>query len=156
MATEIERKFLVCSDGWRQGVTATCALRQGYLAIDDGNSVRVRTDGSRAWLTIKGRASGMTRPEFEYEIPAADAEGLLELCRGRLVEKTRHLVPSGANVWEVDEFCGDNAGLVVAEIELPDEEAAFSRPDWVGQEVTADSRYLNANLALHPFTRWAS
>jgi CYTH domain-containing protein len=117
--------------------------------------VRVRTDGQSAWLTIKGRGEGITRPEFEYEIPVADAADLLALCRGRLVEKTRYLVPAGTLCWEIDEFTGDNTGLVVAEIELPDEDTPVPQPVWLGEEVTADPRYLNANLAVHPFARWA-
>ena len=155
MGREIERKFLVRSADWSREATSARPLRQGYLAIDDGNTVRVRTDGQRAWLTIKGRGEGITRPEFEYEIPVADAAALLALCRDRLVEKIRHLVPVGALCWEIDEFTGDNAGLVVAEIELPDEDTPVPQPAWLGEEVTADPRYLNANLAVHPFARWA-
>ena len=155
MGREIERKFLVRSADWSREATSARPLRQGYLAIDDGNTVRVRTDGQRAWLTIKGRGEGITRPEFEYEIPVADAAALLALCRDRLVEKIRHLVPVGALCWEIDEFTGDNAGLVVAEIELPAEDTPVPQPAWLGEEVTADPRYLNANLAVHPFARWA-
>jgi len=154
MGREIERKFLVRSDAWKAEAKSVRSLRQGYLAIDDGNVVRVRTDGQRAWVTIKGRGEGITRPEFEYEIPGHDADELLALCRGRVVEKTRHLIPAGVLTWEIDEFGGENAGLVVAEIELPDERADFARPDWLGEEVTGDPRYLNANLAVHPFSRW--
>lgn len=155
MGVEIERKFLVRDDGWRLSVKGSRHYKQGYLAIDGGTTVRVRTDGDRAWLTIKGRGEGIVRPEFEYEIPVAEAAALLALCRGRLVGKTRHLVHAGGLVWEVDEFCADNAGLIVAEIELPAENAAFSRPAWLGEEVTADARYLNANLAVHPYGLWA-
>jgi adenylate cyclase len=155
MGREIERKFLVRSADWSREATSARLLRQGYLAIDDGNTVRVRTDGQRAWLTIKGRGEGITRPEFEYEVPVADVAALLALCRDRLVEKIRHLVPVGALCWEIDEFTGDNAGLVVAEIELPAEDASFLQPAWLGEEVTGDPRYLNANLAVHPFARWA-
>ena len=154
MAREIERKFLVRSDAWKSEVTSERSLCQGYLAIDGGNNVRVRTDGERAWLTIKGRGEGITRPEFEYEIPAADAAPLLGLCQNRVVEKKRHLVPAGNLVWEIDEFSGENSGLVVAEIELPDENASFPRPAWLGQDVTADPRYLNSSLAVHPYARW--
>jgi adenylate cyclase len=155
MAREIERKFLVRSSDWTREATSARPLRQGYLAIDDGNNVRVRTDGQRAWLTIKGRGEGITRPEFEYEIPVAGAAELFALCHGRVVEKTRHLVPAETLCWEIDEFTGDNTGLVVAEIELPDEDTPFPQPAWLGEEVTADPRYLNANLAVHPFARWA-
>ena len=155
MGREIERKFLVQSEAWKSGVTSARSLRQGYLAIDSGSNVRVRTDGERAWLTIKGRGEGITRPEFEYEIPAADAAPLLDLCQNRVVEKKRHLVPVGDRTWEIDEFSGENIGLVVAEIELPDEGTAFALPAWLGAEVTGDPRYLNASLAVHPFARWA-
>ena len=154
MGREIERKFLVRSDAWKSEVSAARFLRQGYLAIDGGNNVRVRTDGGRAWLTIKGRGEGITRPEFEYEIPAADAAPLLALCHGRVVEKTRHLVSAGERMWEIDEFLAENSGLVVAEIELPEEGATFARPAWLGAEVTRDPRYLNSSLAVHPYARW--
>lgn len=155
MGVEIERKFLVVDDAWRRCVESSRDYKQGYLAVDGGTTVRVRTDGDRAWLTIKGRGEGIARPEFEYEIPPAEADALLALCRGRLVAKTRHLVPAGGVVWEIDEFGGDNAGLIVAELELPADNASFSRPAWLGEEVTTDPRYLNANLAVHPFGRWA-
>jgi adenylate cyclase len=154
MGREIERKFLVRSDAWKSEVAAVRYLRQGYLAIDGGNNVRVRTDGERGWLTIKGRGERITRSEFEYEIPAADAAPLLALCHGRMVEKTRHLVPAGERVWEIDEFSSENSGLVVAEIELPEEGATFARPAWLGAEVTRDPRYLNSKLAVHPYARW--
>jgi adenylate cyclase len=154
MGREIERKFLVLSDAWKNEATSAQLLRQGYLAIDGGNNVRVRTDGGRAWLTIKGRGEGITRPEFEYEIPAADAAPLLALCHGRVVEKTRHLVTAGERMWEIDEFLAENSGLVVAEIELPEEGATFARPAWLGAEVTRDPRYLNSSLAVHPYACW--
>jgi adenylate cyclase len=154
MGKEIERKFLVADDAWRAEVCSSRRLRQGYVAIDDKTNVRVRSDGRRAWLTVKGAGQGITRAEFEYEIPADDAEGLLELCQGRIVDKTRHLVSVGEHTWEVDEFAGVNAGLSVAEIELRDEAEWFLRPLWVGEEVTGDARYLNASLAVHPFREW--
>ena len=154
MGREIERKFLVSSHAWKSEVTASRSLLQGYLAIDGGNNARVRTDGERAWLTIKGRGEGITRPEFEYEIPAADAAPLLALCHGRVVEKTRHLVTAGERMWEIDEFLAENSGLVVAEIELPEEGATFVRPAWLGAEVTRDPRYLNSSLAVHPYACW--
>jgi len=155
MGVEIERKFLVRSDAWRSAVQSSRRLRQGYVAIDGKNNVRVRTDGARAWLTLKGRGEGISRAEFEYEIPAGEAEGLLALCRDRVIDKTRHLVPCGPHTWEVDEFAAANNGLVVAEIELQDESEHFARPEWLGEEVTTDARYLNAELAVHPFSGWS-
>lgn len=152
MAIEIERKFLVAADGWRQ--LEARRYRQGYLSRDPARTVRVRCVGEQAWLTIKGRSVGASRAEFEYEIPLADGEQLLALCEGPLVDKFRHLVRHGGLLWEVDEFLGDNAGLVVAEVELTDEAQAFERPPWLGVEVTEDPRYFNANLAVHPFKGW--
>ena len=154
MGLEIERKFLVTGDAWRSAMTSSRRLRQGYLAIDGQTNVRVRTDGKQSWLTIKGKGEGISRPEFEYEIPPIDAESLLEMCHGRVVEKTRHRVPDGDHLWEIDEFDGRNRGLVVAELELRDAAESFGRPPWLGSEVSEDPRYLNANLAMHPFTEW--
>jgi len=155
MGKEIERKFLVAGDAWRAEVCSSRRLRQGYVAIDGKTNVRVRSDGHRAWLTVKGAGWGISRPEFEYEIPLGDADGLLELAQGRIVDKTRHLVSGGEHTWEIDEFAEANAGLIVAEIELRDEADRFVRPSWLGEEVTADARYLNASLAVHPFSDWA-
>ncbi len=155
MALEIERKFLVCSDAWRDEVQSRELLRQGYLGSGSRCSIRVRIAGEQAWLNLKAKRSGMTRLEFEYSIPLGEADEILrELCNGPLLEKYRHRIARGAHVWEVDEFLGDNAGLVVAEIELPDETARFERPDWLGAEVTEDERYYNFNLASHPYTQW--
>ena len=154
MGLEIERKFLVTGDAWRSAMTSSRRLRQGYLAIDGQTNVRVRTDGKQSWLTIKGKGEGISRPEFEYEISPVDAESLLEMCHGRVVEKTRHHVPDGDHLWEIDEFDGRNRGLVVAELELRDAAESFGRPPWLGPEVSEDPRYLNANLALHPFAEW--
>lgn len=152
MGVEIERKFLVQGEGWRQG--AGQRLVQGYLNRDKARTVRVRMAGEQAFLTIKGVSRGATRAEFEYPIPVADAQALLALCEGPLVDKTRYRIPLGDVVWEVDVFAGENTGLVVAEVELPSEEAAFERPDWLGAEVTQDPRYFNSNLASHPYARW--
>jgi CYTH domain-containing protein len=152
MGVEIERKFLVRSEAWRQG--AGERMVQGYLNRDKARTVRVRLAGTQAFLTVKGASVGATRAEFEYPIAAADAQALLALCDGPLIDKTRYRIAVGDLVWEVDEFCGDNAGLVVAEVELPSEDAVFSKPEWVGQEVTHDARYFNSNLSSHPFTRW--
>lgn len=152
MALEIERKFLVNGDGWRTGGGVT--TRQGYLSRVPGRTVRVRVAGDAAWLTIKGITTGAARAEFEYEIPLDDARALLRLCDGPLIEKTRHVVHFRGFDWEVDEFHGANAGLVVAEIELESSEEAFERPAWLGAEVTDDHRYFNASLVEHPYSTW--
>lgn len=154
MGREIERKFLVIGDDWRRRATGT-TIRQGYLCSLEERSVRVRVAGDRGTLTIKGRTVGATRAEYEYEIPVGEAEELLnELCERPLIEKTRYLVENADDTWEVDVFAGDNAGLTVAEIELEDEGQPVVLPDWIGEEVTGDPRYLNANLFKHPFRRW--
>lgn len=156
MATEIERKFLVAKENLaRIQPERSVRMRQGYLSRAPGRTVRVRIEDDRAFLTIKGRASGLARPEFEYEIPLADASALLEMADGPLVEKVRHYVPFGGLVWEVDEFFGDNEGLVVAEVELSCEDQAFEKPDFVGAEVTSDPRYLNSRLAVEPYSTWS-
>jgi adenylate cyclase len=130
-------------------------LRQGYLCSQRERVVRVRIEGGRGVLTIKGANQGASRGEWEYEIPVAEAAELLDsLCERPLIEKYRRRIVHGAHVWEVDEFLGANAGLVVAEIELSVEDEAFDKPDWVGEEVTADVRYLNSNLISHPYTAW--
>ena len=154
MGIEIERKFLVAGDGWRQPPERQTRFSQGYLSRDPARTVRVRAAGPRAFLTIKGATRGATRAEFEYEIPTADAQALLALCDGPVVEKIRHLCVVDGMTWEVDEFLGANAGLVVAEIELQAEDQPFTRPAWLGAEVTGDARYVNANLAVRPFTTW--
>jgi adenylate cyclase len=156
VATEIERKFLVAKENLaRIQPERSVRMRQGYLSRAPGRTVRVRIEDDRAFLTIKGRASGLARPEFEYEIPLADASALLEMADGPLVEKVRHYVPFGGLVWEVDEFFGDNEGLVVAEVELSREDQAFEKPDFVGAEVTSDPRYLNSRLAVEPYSTWS-
>lgn len=155
MAIEIERKFLVIDDRWRDGVVASTTMRQGYLTGDARGSVRLRIAGKRAHLNIKGATVGRSRLEFEYPIPLADAEQMLgELCDGPLVEKVRHLVRVGRHDWEVDVFSGANAGLVVAEIELDAVDEIFERPPWIGREVTEEVRYYNACLAKHPYREW--
>jgi len=152
MGIEIERKFLVIGEAWRQGEGQY--LCQGYLNRDKQRTVRVRVVGEQAWLTIKGPSIGVTRAEFEYPLPVADARELLALCDGPCVEKRRYLVSHDGMVWEVDEFLGDNAGLVVAELELDSAEQRFDKPDRVGDEVTEEARYFNSNLAAHPFNQW--
>lgn len=146
MALEIERKFLVAGEDWRAGVTAARTIRQFYLARTDRATVRVRiTDGSSARMTVKGNAEGASRAEYEWDIPLAEARAMEVLRTGATIEKTRHLVPMGDLTWEVDTFAG---GLVLAEVELPTEGAAFELPGWIGAEVTGDPRYYNAAMAL--------
>lgn len=154
MGIEIERKFLVASDGWRAQASSQTRFSQGYLSRDPARTVRVRIAGEQAFLTIKGATAGATRAEFEYAVPLADAQQLLAMADGPVVEKIRHLCAVGGMTWEVDEFLGANAGLVVAEIELQTEDQVFMHPDWLGDEVTGDARYVNANLAVRPFTSW--
>lgn len=151
---EIERKFLVVNDGWKPA-PASKAIRQGYLAFGPPASVRVRLAEGRADLNIKRSTLAVSREEFEYEIPLADGEALLaELCEGHIVEKTRHLVDYGGLTWEVDVFSGVNEGLVVAEVELEREDQPVETPPWAGEEVSGDPRYLNSNLAQHPYRDW--
>lgn len=154
MATEIERKFLIAHDGWREDARGQ-HFRQGYLSTDKARVVRVRTVDDLGYLTIKGPTRGISRTEFEYPIPLADAEAMLEtLCHKPIIDKTRYRIRHGAHVFEVDEFHGENAGLIVAEVELGSEDEAFERPDWLGEEVTGDSRYANANLISRPYRDW--
>jgi len=153
MGIEIERKFLVIGDGWK--TVEPVLLRQGYLNTDKSRTVRVRTAGQKAFLTIKGKTTNVSRSEFEYLIPLQDAESMLLLCSDSIIEKQRYTLPIGGLVWEVDEFCGENQGLVVAEVELESESQVVTRPDWVGEEVSGDTRYYNSSLALMPFSNWA-
>lgn len=152
MATEIERKFLV-RPGWPCPPRGT-RLRQGYLSQGGPVSVRVRTSGEHAWLTVKGPATGIARAEFEYEILPSDAEEMLALARTGIIDKTRYLVDHGEQVIEVDVFAGENAGLVVAEVELRSLDEAFAPPAWLGEEVSTDPRYRNSSLAERPFSTW--
>ena len=154
MGVEIERKFLVRSDAWR-GLAEGEAYRQGYICVGPPAAVRARVIGNRAVLTIKQATNSIVRDEFEYAIPLAEAEAIIErLCRGRVVEKTRYRIPAGPVVWEVDEFHDRNEGLVVAEVELDDEDQVIEKPDWVGEEVSRDPRYLNTSLSERPYTEW--
>ncbi|MDB5908505.1 MAG: adenylate cyclase [Massilia sp.] len=153
MGVEIERKFLLAGDGWR-ALGEPVLLRQGYLCNEPARVVRVRIEGDAAYITIKGKSSGATRGEWEYPIPLGDANELLALCELPLVEKYRRKIEFGGNVWEVDEFLGANQGLVLAEIELSSEDQAFEKPDWIGKDVTHDSRYYNSNLVKNPFSGW--
>jgi adenylate cyclase len=150
---EIERKFLVTGDAWRSAPGTL--LRQGYLSSVPERTVRVRLEDGRGTLTVKGLGAGAVREEFEFEIPADDARALLDrLCERPILEKTRRRVAHAGRTWEVDEFHGENAGLVVAEVELESADAAVVLPPWAGAEVTADPRYANANLARAPFRTW--
>ncbi|XHS76990.1 CYTH domain-containing protein [Burkholderiaceae bacterium UC74_6] len=153
MGVEIERKFLVTGEDWKRSSTPQF-LSQGYLNRDKQRTVRVRIAGDEAWLTIKGQSQGATRAEFEYAVPLADAQQLLAMCDGPRVEKNRWRVPHGGLVWEVDEFLGENAGLVVAEVELTSEDQRFDKPTWAGAEVTDDPRYFNSSLAGKPYSSW--
>ncbi|MCH2178041.1 MAG: CYTH domain-containing protein [Mariniblastus sp.] len=152
MAVEIERKFLVIGDEYR--VWPGSLYEQGYLSIDPDRTVRVRIAGDRGFLTVKGKTSGTTRAEFEYETPLEDARQMLLLCEWPLIQKKRFRVPLAGYVWEIDEFQGPNQGLVLAEIELQTEADVFKTPDWIGREVTHDPRFYNSNLVRRPFQSW--
>lgn len=161
MGIEIERKFLLAGDGWRAAAVKSVRMAQGYIndmaALREGRqnaSVRVRIAGEAAFLNLKSRELGSTRQEFDYPIPVADAEALLALCVGGRIDKVRHYVQHAGHTWEVDEFAGDNAGLVVAELELGSADEAFERPSWLGREVTEELRYYNLALAERPYSRW--
>jgi adenylate cyclase len=154
MPTEIERKFLVKPGAWTPQGPGT-PFRQGYLSSQKDRVVRVRLAGGAGTLTIKGPTAGISRAEFEYQIPAADAAALLDaLCERPLIEKVRHVERHGGKTWEIDVFLGDNAGLTVAELELSSEDEPFERPAWLGEEVSADPRYANASLVARPYRTW--
>ncbi len=155
MGIEIERKFLVINDSWRESASAGIPIKQGYLVGGKEASVRVRLQGDKANLNIKSATLGVRRQEFEYPIPVAEAEILLTtLCQRPIIEKTRYLVSYANKQWEVDVFAGDNAGLIVAELELRDEAEQYERPPWVGEEVSDDPRYYNTCLSQHPYKDW--
>lgn len=151
MAQEIERKFLVANDSWKADVKSSARLQQGYLSTSAKATVRIRIfDDSRAVLTLKGPASGLSRAEFEYEVPLDDARALMKLSEPNIVEKRRHRVPFGRHVWEVDVFEGHHQGLILAEVEMASEDEAVKLPDWLGREVSDDDRYANASLSRVP------
>ena len=152
---EIERKFLVKNDSFKNLATAKKNISQGYLNTHPERTVRIRIADEKAFLTIKGKGNetGMTRFEWEKEIQVDEAKALLALCEKGVIEKTRFLIPAGNHVFEVDEFYGENAGLVIAEIELSDENEAFEKPNWLGQEVTNDEKYYNAYLSKNPYLK---
>ncbi|BBL73603.1 CYTH domain-containing protein [Methylomagnum ishizawai] len=155
MNLEIERKFLVVDDSWRNAARDPAHFRQGYLNDEKHCSVRVRVAGGRAWLNLKSVTIGAQRHEFEYEIPVRDAHHMLDVLSCKpIIEKTRHYVDIGPHTWEIDVFEGDNAGLVVAEIELGSPDEVFAPPAWAGEEVTHDPRYYNTCLASHPYKLW--
>ena len=155
MHTEIERKFLVRGD-YRKDAFKAIPMRQGYICNGSGRTVRVRICGDSAFLTIKGPSldGGLSRYEWEKEIPVQEARELMELCDSGRIDKTRYLVKAGAHTFEVDEFHGENEGLVIAEVELGSADEAFERPSWLGEEVTGDRRYYNASLCRNPFKNW--
>jgi adenylate cyclase len=156
MALEIERKFRVRGDGWKRHVVRARRLRQAYLTKNDRISMRVRIDGEEAaTLTIKTARSGIERHEYEFAIPVADAKELMEQREGAIISKVRHIVRNGGFNWEVDVFDGDNSGLVIAEIELDRSDRIIELPSWIGEEVTDDRRFYNADLAKHPYSTWA-
>lgn len=155
MPIEIERKFLLANEDWRDEVVRSSRIRQGYLGKIDKASVRIRVQGDKANINVKSATLSMRRMEYEYEIPLDEAEEMLDqLCAHPQVDKTRYIVERGQHVWEIDEFYGDNSGLIVAEVELADEHESIDKPIWLGQEVTADPRYYNVNLVKHPFSQW--
>lgn len=157
MAREIERKFLVDPERWRPGPAGGVRMRQGYLSLDPARIVRVRRAGDRGALTIKGKTVGIARSEYEYPIPAEDADALLdELCHRPLIDKIRYREWWRGHLWEVDVFDGENFGLVVAEVELKSADESVDLPPWAGREVSADPRYTNASLSRHPYSRWGA
>lgn len=155
MGQEIERKFLVEGE-YKSQAYAYSRIVQGYICSTRGRTVRVRIRGTKGYLTIKGTsdATGMSRYEWEKEIPLDEAQELMKLCEPGIIDKTRYLVQTGKHVFEVDEFYGDNEGLVIAEVELASEDETFEKPDFIGQEVTGDIRYYNSQLMKHPYTQW--
>lgn len=155
MALEIEHKFLLSNDAWRAEIDHSVIYKQGYLSSSPLSSIRIRISDTQAWLNIKSATIGTHRQEFEYEIPLADADAMLDqLCHKPLIEKVRHFVPHDQHLWEIDEFSGDNQGLIVAEVELSQIGESFTKPSWLGMEVTEDLRYYNNNLCKHPYKDW--
>ncbi len=155
MGMEIERKFLLKNDDWKKGAEGV-TYRQGYLSTVKERTVRVRTIAEKGFLTIKGMTRGMTRSEFEYDIPLEDADYMLDaLCEKPLIEKKRFKIAMEGLTWEIDEFFGENKGLVLVEVELESEDQDIEIPSWIGKEVTGDPRYFNANLVRHPYSTWS-
>lgn len=156
MAVEIERKFLLTGDSWKSSADGGTHYSQGYLVGSKDASVRIRIEGSQAYINIKSATIDITRQEYQYEIPVADAKEMLEtLCEKPLISKVRYHINHDSHLWEIDVFSGENQGLIVAEIELSDINEEFSKPDWLGQEVSDDVRYYNVNLVKHPYKDWS-
>lgn len=155
MAIEIEHKFLLANNKWRQQISHSVIYQQGYLQSDTQSSIRVRVSDTNAWLNIKSATPGNHRHEFEYVIPLDEAKEILQLlCKKPIIDKTRHFINIGQHTWEIDEFHGDNDGLIIAEIELSELNEEFNKPDWLGAEVTNDLRYYNNSLAKIPYKNW--
>lgn len=155
MAVEIERKFLVTGSQWRKEVNAGTDYRQGYFCLDPDRTVRVRVSTDSGWITVKGPMVGFTRAEYEYPIPVQDADEMLRtVCLQPIIDKTRYLLNKDRLVWEIDEFRGRNRGLIVAEVEVESERQVIDLPEWIGQEVTSDLRYLNSSLVERPYDEW--
>ncbi len=155
MALEIEHKFLIKNNDWRENIQKSSAYKQGYLISDQIKSIRVRISDNKAWLNIKSATIGTSRQEYEYEIPLNEGiEILSSLCKKPIIEKTRHLVPYKQHIWEIDVFSGDNDGLIIAEIELSSVGETFFKPDWLGKEVTENLKYYNNNLSENPYKNW--
>ncbi len=151
---EIERRFLLKNDSWKNLASPPKLLRQGYLSVEKERTIRVRIVGDQAWLTLKGYLSDVSRSEFEYPIPLADAQTMMETMSPFVLEKYRYEIHDGGFTYEIDQYFGDNAPLIVAELELPAEDTPFARPDWLGEEITSDGRYSNAYLSKHPYSTW--
>mgnify|MGYP005849342259 CR=1 FL=1 len=155
MPTEIERKFLVKGEAWRSLSPTGTVYRQGYIPTQNRTTVRVRLVGEQGYITLKGLSKGISRAEYEYPIPAQDAREMLNtFCDRPLIEKTRYKLEFAGLIWEVDEFAGENQGLILAEVELTDENQIVELPDWIGKDVSDDPRYYNANLVQHPYSQW--
>lgn len=154
MAIEIERKFLLATEEWRNQINKQTIIKQGYLNSHPERTTRIRIKGEKGFFTVKGKSNGNSRLEFEYEIPLSDAEVLLQLCEKPIIEKTRFEIYLDNHTWEIDEFEGENKGLVVAEIELQSEDELFTKPNWLGKEVSDQSKYFNSSLIKNPFSRW--
>lgn len=154
MAIEIERKFLLLNSDWRKAVYDQKKIFQGYLSSNPERTVRVRVSDQKGIITIKGKSQGNSRAEYEYNIPLTDADELIKLCENPIISKTRYLVKIEEKVWEIDEFSGENQGLIVAEVELQSETERITFPSWIGKEVSSEKRFFNASLIKYPYSEW--